>query len=521
MSGLPTNSGRAKDQGCNPVSSNCVVWQGPDLECIGLCKGDTISDVLAKMATELCTLVDMFELSEFDFTCLLVPVSEQPADMGGLIQILIDRICLLENISPIDPANPTGDCPDNCIVPIADCFYFIDPQGDTVTTMTLTDYVTAIGNKICEILDDIIILQTAVATLNTQVNGDGTGTPIINPAGITGEVEDIKAAYTLKSILDYQVNVKTNGIGDVEFITDALRAVENYSLSIGDGTGTQTLMYQNILKAGLISDEEKVFGNGLMSSINSWTVDPQTLASAVGNINLAIADLREQVQYMKDNCCSTGCSDIFLNFRASLSGSIITIYTDGSTGFTNEWAECTGNSKITVTDALNNSSTITTSLIALISNPAGYSFELASTSIDVTTNLTVVADTCFINTETDTTCNQDYTDIIYDSGGCPAVVLTVYSTSVSYQFTVIEPSYTYIVNIYYNGGSVPVASQIIASPGIIIMQTIVGLLTETDYQFELVLVNGESTQTPCPKQPFTTLPDDCQAPINAVAILTT
>ena len=31
---------------CNPVSSNCVVWQGPTLECIDLCKGDTVSDVV-------------------------------------------------------------------------------------------------------------------------------------------------------------------------------------------------------------------------------------------------------------------------------------------------------------------------------------------------------------------------------------------------------------------------------------------------------------------------------------------
>jgi hypothetical protein len=31
----------------NPISSHCVIWQGPDLACIKLCKGDTVSDVLA------------------------------------------------------------------------------------------------------------------------------------------------------------------------------------------------------------------------------------------------------------------------------------------------------------------------------------------------------------------------------------------------------------------------------------------------------------------------------------------
>ena len=43
---------------CSPISSNCVVWQGPDISCLNLCTGDTISDVVAAMATELCTILD-------------------------------------------------------------------------------------------------------------------------------------------------------------------------------------------------------------------------------------------------------------------------------------------------------------------------------------------------------------------------------------------------------------------------------------------------------------------------------
>ena len=43
---------------CTPISSNCVIWQGPDIECINLCNGDTVSQVVYKLATELCTLID-------------------------------------------------------------------------------------------------------------------------------------------------------------------------------------------------------------------------------------------------------------------------------------------------------------------------------------------------------------------------------------------------------------------------------------------------------------------------------
>ena len=46
---------------CNPISSNCVIWGGPDIECINLCKGDTITDVTYKLALELC----IFKLFSF------------------------------------------------------------------------------------------------------------------------------------------------------------------------------------------------------------------------------------------------------------------------------------------------------------------------------------------------------------------------------------------------------------------------------------------------------------------------
>ena len=51
---------------CSPTSSNCVIWQGPDLACIKLCKGDTVSDVIAKLATELCTIMDMLNVTNYD-----------------------------------------------------------------------------------------------------------------------------------------------------------------------------------------------------------------------------------------------------------------------------------------------------------------------------------------------------------------------------------------------------------------------------------------------------------------------
>jgi len=50
---LPVGSNN-KSTPCSVISSNCVSWQGPDIPCIGLCKGDTVTDVVAKLGELVC-----------------------------------------------------------------------------------------------------------------------------------------------------------------------------------------------------------------------------------------------------------------------------------------------------------------------------------------------------------------------------------------------------------------------------------------------------------------------------------
>jgi hypothetical protein len=115
-----------------------VVWQGPTLTCIDLCAGDTISDVVAKLAEELCTLLDQTNVTNYDLTCLGV-ASCGPKDFQALIQLLIDKICELNNIPTGTPEKSTNECP-NCSVTVADCF-----RTGGNTTMQLLDYVQMIA----------------------------------------------------------------------------------------------------------------------------------------------------------------------------------------------------------------------------------------------------------------------------------------------------------------------------------------------------------------------------------------
>tara|TARA_R110002126_G_scaffold158322_4_gene305724 strand:- start:13823 stop:15376 length:1554 start_codon:yes stop_codon:yes gene_type:complete len=515
----PTNSGLAKSKGCNPVSSNCVVWQGPDLDCIGLCKGDSISEVIAKMAKELCTLIEMFDLQEFDFSCLSIARSETPQDFGELFQVLVDRICALEGIDGrnIDIVGNTtlpagNDCPENCIVPIASCFHYLNTAGDTVTTMSLLDYVSNIGRKICGLLSDVDILQSNVADLQIQINNT------------TGNVVALETGKADKNSLDYQVSQKTNPSSPTLYITDALREVENSLISTQDCFGSCNDLYQNVIKEGFLTNENKLWGSGKMSSIPGWTNVVQNASQSIGNLWLAIHDIREAVQYVQENTIASTCSSIYLNFRAQLNEGIssktITVFSDGSTGFNANWVNCEGNSRITVEDVYGNTTTFRASLLSIIDNPAGTTVDISASSIDTTTDLKVTAETCFKNTQVDATCEKDYTYLISASVLCPSTVLTVYSTSVMYAFS-STVGYSYIINIYLHGSSSPVATQILATPSAQIMNLILGLFSETSYDLEVTVVNSKNTETICPRQQFLTLPDNCTPPTSVVAILTT
>ena len=88
-------------RGCNPISSECVIWQGPDLNCINVCNGDNVSTVIAKIAELLCSLVENGLEASVDVSAIL-PLCTLDEDAPGttiqeITQDIIYTLCNVQN----------------------------------------------------------------------------------------------------------------------------------------------------------------------------------------------------------------------------------------------------------------------------------------------------------------------------------------------------------------------------------------------------------------------------------------
>lgn len=268
---------------CSPISSNCVIWQGPDIECINICNGDSVSDVVAALATELCNLLTETNVSSYDLTCLGVTSACPPPTFQALIQLLIDKICELNNVPSDTPVDSSG-CPD-CIVSVASCFV----EG-TTTNMQLVDYVQAIANKVCALIDNIADLQTQIDGIDIRVTALENAVPpsLTIPSIPTGCLDSVipgtPLTETIDIVLDYLVNDSTIGY------------CSTINALFGSGTAADILALVNPAcisgaSASIISGNDIALGT-MSGDYAAWINTPLSLADTLNNLWIAICDLR-------------------------------------------------------------------------------------------------------------------------------------------------------------------------------------------------------------------------------------
>ena len=484
---IPTNSSNTTN-GCDSISSNCVIWQGPDISCINLCHGDTISDVVAKLAELLCSLIEDGitsnpNLTGLDLTCLNVP-GTTPTTLVPVLQAMITAIC--------DKSAPAGPTPEYIqanlpMMTLPACLVYDDASGNPVTQLRLDNFALLLANKICEILSAIVYINTTLTNFNTRITV--LEACVLPCTGATAETQVIPTCI---------INV-----GVLTDVSVLLLALEARFCALETAVGLPAAINEAIGQAEIygtsptLSDSSVSYG-----SIPGWNNTPTNLAESTQNIWVVLNDLYSAVSDIQTNCCPTGCDGVSFGYNT-----LNVINGDGTLGGINfnfqntsgngcvipaTFNDCAGSTVITITDSNGVTITSTVSVSALQNSATGVTISLPG--LNTYTALTTSVAFCVTNGSD--TCNNTIVKTVQGIIPCPTPVVTeITSTGATVTFTnTLGASAVYVIDILNSTTNLVVATYTQNAPGPTVTHAFTGLVAGTAYKVRVTVQMGGVNQ---------------------------
>jgi hypothetical protein len=458
---------------CAPVSSNCVIWQGPDIPLINLCKGDSISDVTAKLASELTTLVEQLDITGFDVSCF-PPICPKPENIHDLIQFILDTLCAccVNGQGGSGTGGGTTTCEESlsCEVPIAACFQYVDSFGNNVTTMKLVDYAQAIANKVCS-------FTSQISTINNTLTDHETRLDTLEACVLPCNTDPVQPTVpSSQCILPLETNIPI-----VDFAEEL--EIQFCGLKSATGTPTEINTALDVSCANTIGSSPSLadpISNPSMSTISGWTATPDTLAESFGNLWITVCDLRNAFMNLKttvDACCGVNCNDNTF----SLSGLMTARFNADLTmsgNINNAFQYCAGTSGIIkVTDPWGTVTTITTTedIINDVNNNVPYTFDFSIAPGNAVASLVaynVKVEACLTTADGSVTCSinestlfqntffiETYDKFSSDSSGSCTIILSNPRANTTYAIYLKDAS-TGVILASYNTGLVTTVGNV-------------------------------------------------------------
>ena len=495
---IPTN--KDNQAGCEPVSSNCVIWQGPDIPCIKLCKGDSISDVTARLADELCTIMGYLDIDTYNLECFN-PVCPTLENFHDLIQFLITQLCNLQACCDAQTGGTTlvlrsGEkvLTNESVIVVASCFQFVNEVGDTVTTMTVEDYARAIGSRVCSLILDLANLTTRVTSLEVRV------TNIENTC-----CEDTEVEFPLISSCVLGPNP-----GGWPFLA-VLQALETQFCELKAATGTPSSLYLAIVKqcANLDMQQSLAMPGTNMASLPGWVTQSNyvNVANSLNNMWITICDMRAAILSLAE-CCQPGCREIEIAMSASISGGNLQIFLTGIIPF--GFNDCNGlGSQVTIMDTDGNIYVTNIPITTNINQPPTL-ITLASTPLNPVLDFTITMNSCLINNTANVTCERIIPFLLNNSINCPSMVFTTTGKTIQYTFNnAYTPPVVYTIELLNSLGTVVLDTIVHTNPAVgSVTSTFTGLSESTTYNVRVTVDYSGQTKI-CPLTAVTTDPAEC------------
>jgi hypothetical protein len=455
---------------------------------------------MAKMATELCEILDMLNVDNYDLSCFGLD-NCAPENFQQLLQFIIDKLCpdLTKDQAPVTISEGCEalDC-EVAVVPAC----MKDILGDSAT---LGDYIAAMANEICKLVLGVGNLSPQVQELNNKVNI------------LEQEVANEKSADNTPTITPLCVMGEGAGATKIDVV---LQALEQQFCELRATTGLPNEILAAI--AQQCSNLDQLAGTGKLTQVDGWSKS-STAAGAIGNIWLTICDVRSAVLNVQESCCGSGCDEVQVVMTASSDDINLKLYFTGS--IPDGWVECgTMTQQLTITDCTGGMKVLNIGITGSLNDPDGYTIPLSSISppINAACNLDLSLLMCYKDPVSGSECQKVLQTVVYNSPDCPDLELVATQIAIDYTVDYLTIGTVDLVVEIWD----PVTNMLVASDGYVGLNgpfqqlgQFSGLTSGKQYKVRTIITVGDK-ETICPWVLATTVSVPCTPPIDVTSTLT-
>ena len=280
-----TNNTYFKQEGCTPISSNCVIWSGPDIDCINICNGDSITPVIYQLALKVCEMIEgVIDIEDLDTACMLDEGEEAPDTYTALVQMIIDKICdIRDNCCEEEEG---GGAVTETPIPLPECLWYVDEEDETITELLPTEYAEYLALKICEGLDSIKELTAYYNNTNARLTA------------LEEQFSEFSGECNIEVVTQC---LSSETPGEEIPIAEAFTYMEDKLCDYIGVVGSEEDLEDVVAFQceGLGSEPQLMDLSKTMAELDGWVNDPLSVADSLKNLWLTVCDMRAKVA----ECC--------------------------------------------------------------------------------------------------------------------------------------------------------------------------------------------------------------------------
>ena len=460
----PKSSNLPKEK-CIPISAHCVQWDGRDLPVIGVCKGDSISDITYKLAVELEKIQDALDLSDLDLKCIFDKCNGCPDPVKSLVNVLqwlINKAC--ETVPPPPATPPITDGP----ITLPPKLREPDKNGDPVGRLPFVPYVETLARHLSNVMTNQEAVQSTLGDHEARIIG----------------LEEQEVPEVVYPEIQSEV-IGGNGVHPLE---EVLAAIDAHVAEMREVTGDNTdLADVRVVQPASLNAEPALSVPGTMSGFSNWASTVNTVADSLKNLWLTVLDMRAAMVTMKQQI-QPDCSQVNVDFLATLSsdGNTLTLYFRGYSSVPTGFTDCDEEgSELTITDLDGNTFAYPIILSDALTATGGVAIDLSESPLLKTSDLAISLVSCLGNGSVSCTKTIQKT-VVNQVQVCPTFTASPTETTIAF---VMQPpiteNITYYVDLMDATGTNLIIQKSYENPSALITDSFGDVAPGTSYKIRI------------------------------------